>query len=113
MQIVESIDELIKKLHYTSKETSCGEIIIQEYIQGPEYSLDAVIVNRKLTPLVIANKYHYLSNPCIDERNTFFNDVPKQLGRHSRNCKQCSKGFEFEYIKHAELMQKQKLIGCV
>ena len=110
VQIVESIDELIKKLHYTSKETSCGEIIIQEYIQGPEYSLDAVIVNRKLTPLVIANKYHYLSNPCIDERNTFFNDVPKQLEEDIvETVSNAAKALNLDNtLIHAELMQETK-----
>lgn len=110
VQIVESSEELIQKLHYTSKETSCGEIIIQEYIQGPEFSLDAVIINGNLSPLVIASKYHYLGNPCIDERNTFFNDIPKQLAENIvKTVSNAAKALNLDNtLIHAELMQEMK-----
>ena len=85
VQIVSNRNDLIQNLHYTTKETVNGEVLIQEYIEGTEYSVDGVVLNNELHVLAIATKYHYANNACIDERNTFFGDI--SLSIYSRLIK--------------------------
>jgi hypothetical protein len=79
VQLVNRQDELASCIYATARETSNGRILIQEYISGPEYSVDALISSNIFYTLAVASKYHYTTNPCIDERNTFFGDIPDIL----------------------------------
>lgn len=59
-----------------------GKVLLQQFITGFEYSLDGVRINGEFFPLVCARKFHYKSNPCIDERNTFLSDIPDTVVRN-------------------------------
>ena len=71
----EAYDGIQNALAYSSQ----GKVLLQQYITGFEYSLDGVRINGEFFPLVCARKFHYKSNPCIDERNTFLSDVPESI----------------------------------
>ena len=77
--IINSKKELEINLTKSFKESKIGLVILQEFIEGREYSIDGLISNGKFFPLVCASKFHYLSNQCIDERNTFINDFEKDV----------------------------------
>lgn len=54
-------------------------VLIEEYIDGDEYSVEAFIVDGRRHNLAVTRKYHYAENDCIDERNTYLGDVPSDI----------------------------------
>jgi carbamoyl-phosphate synthase large subunit len=67
---------------YISKaynESRSKGILIEQFIEGFEYSVEAYVENGKVYNLALTKKYHYLSNDCIDIRNTFLGDVSDNL----------------------------------
>lgn len=61
------------------KESKNRGILIEEYIDGFEYSIEAYTQDGKFYNLALTKKYHYVSNDCIDERNTYLGDVSPEL----------------------------------
>lgn len=52
-------------------ESSGLGILIEQAVEGREYSVDGFVREGALTPLAIAAKTHYPGNPCLDERCDF------------------------------------------
>ncbi|WP_269623421.1 ATP-grasp domain-containing protein [Prochlorococcus marinus] len=75
VSLVTDRSSLNKSISSAFSYSRSGMILIQDFIDGVEYSVDGVVLDNKLYPLVIARKFHYSSNPCIDERNTFLDDI--------------------------------------
>ncbi len=50
-------------------------IIIERFITGFEFSVESFVKEGRVHNLTLTKKYHYDSNPCLDERNTFLGDV--------------------------------------
>lgn len=50
-------------------------VLIEEFIEGHEYSVEAYASDGKVHNLAVTRKYHYENNPCIDVRNTYLGDV--------------------------------------
>lgn len=51
-------------------------ILVEQAVEGREYSVDGFVREGALTPLAIAAKTHYSGNPCLDERCDF---LPSQF----------------------------------
>lgn len=59
---------------------ACGKgVILEEFIEGSEYSVEAYKEDGVVYNLAITKKYHYNSNDCIDVRNTFLGDISNEL----------------------------------
>lgn len=56
-------------------------LLLEEFVEGDEYSVEAFVVAGKVHNLVATKKFHYPSNPCIDFRNTFLGDIPASVER--------------------------------
>jgi carbamoyl-phosphate synthase large subunit len=54
-------------------------IIIEKYIAGFEFSVESFVKDEKVYNLTLTKKYHYNTNPCLDERNTFLGDIDPLL----------------------------------
>jgi len=67
-----SIDQAVK-------ESGGQGIIIEQFISGPEYSVESFVHEGEIHHLALAKKFHYDSNPCLDLRNTFLGDVERSL----------------------------------
>ncbi len=67
---------LIKVAFDESKERG---IMVEKFIGGFEFSVEAFVNEGKVHNLTLTKKYHYGSNPCIDERNTYLGDVDSEL----------------------------------
>jgi len=52
-----------------------GSVVVERFIDGPEYSVEAFVRDGKVNNLCVTTKYHYDENPCLDERCTFLGDV--------------------------------------
>jgi biotin carboxylase len=67
---------------YISKaysESRSKGILIEQFIEGFEYSVEAYVENGKVYNLALTKKYHCVSNDCIDIRNTYLGDVSDNL----------------------------------
>lgn len=51
-----NIDELKSKYNYSMTESRCGSVIIEEYLQGPEFSVEVMVVDGKPHVLQITDK---------------------------------------------------------
>jgi len=69
-------DGLIARAFHESKTRG---ILIEKYISGYEYSIEAYKQDNKVYNLALTKKYHYVSNDCIDERNTWLGDISPEL----------------------------------
>jgi biotin carboxylase len=54
-------------------------VLIERFIKGFEYSVEAYVQDQRIYPLALTKKYHYDSNDCIDIRNTYLGDVSQEL----------------------------------
>ncbi|MBI3308063.1 MAG: ATP-grasp domain-containing protein [Candidatus Melainabacteria bacterium] len=63
------------------KESFSRGIIIEKYIPGFEFSVESFVQDSKVYNLTLTKKYHYNTNPCLDERNTFLGDIDLNLER--------------------------------
>lgn len=54
-------------------------LLIEQFVEGFEYSVEAYVQDGKVYNLALTKKYHYLSNDCIDVRNTYLGDVSEEL----------------------------------
>jgi carbamoyl-phosphate synthase large subunit len=60
-------------------ESRSNGILIEQFVEGFEYSVEAYVQDGKVYNLALTKKYHYLSNDCIDVRNTYLGDVSEDL----------------------------------
>jgi len=67
---------LIKTAFDESKERG---VMIEKFIGGFEFSVEAFVNEGEVHNLTLTKKYHYASNPCIDERNTYLGDIDLDL----------------------------------
>ena len=104
--VVNSRKELETYLTNSFKESKIGMVLLQDFLEGREYSIDGLISKGKFYPLVCASKFHYINNQCIDERNTFINDVEEEILKKliiETEAAAKSLGFQ-ETLLHAELI---------
>lgn len=62
-----------------SAESRDRGVLLESYIEGFEYSVETFVCDSKVYDLTLTKKYHYVHNPCLDERNTFLGDVASDL----------------------------------
>jgi biotin carboxylase len=60
-------------------EAQSNGVILEEFIQGIEYSVESYKQDDTIYNLAVTKKYHYESNDCIDFRNTYLGDVSEEL----------------------------------
>jgi biotin carboxylase len=72
-----SIPKLEESQFYTTNGTV--EYLVEEYIGGYEFSVESIIVEGVIHDLLITRKYHYEKNDCLDQENTYLNDVPEEI----------------------------------
>jgi carbamoyl-phosphate synthase large subunit len=56
-------------------------VLLEEFIDGEEFSVEAFVVGGVVFNLAVTRKFHYPSNGCIDIRNTHLGDVGLDLER--------------------------------
>lgn len=77
---VSILDHRYKQMISTAfKESVDRGIVIEEYIPGFEFSVETFVKDRNIYNLTLTKKYHYNTNPCLDERNTFLGDIDPKL----------------------------------
>ena len=54
-------------------------VLLEEFIAGEEYSVESFVLDGVTSNLAVTRKSHYASNECIDERNLYLDDVPKNV----------------------------------
>ncbi len=54
-------------------------VIIEKFISGFEFSVEAFVKDGEIYNLTLTKKYHYAENPCLDERNTYLGDIDEEL----------------------------------
>jgi carbamoyl-phosphate synthase large subunit len=69
-------EEMIRKTYHESHQRG---ILIEQYIPGYEYSVEAFTENGMVHNLAVTKKYHYDSNSCLDEKNTWLGDISTEL----------------------------------
>jgi carbamoyl-phosphate synthase large subunit len=65
--------EQLERAHSSSRRAG---ILLEEYIDGDEYSVESFVLDNSTYNLAVTRKYHYSDGRCIDERNTYLDDVP-------------------------------------
>jgi biotin carboxylase len=55
------------------------EYLVEEYIGGYEFSVESIIVEGEIFDLLITRKYHYEKNDCLDQENTYLDDIPEEI----------------------------------
>src|SRR3989338_6153369 len=74
------LDHKYKQMLATAfRESIDRVIIIERYISGFEFSVESFVKDEKVYNLTLTKKYHYNTNPCLDERNTFLGDIDPLL----------------------------------
>jgi len=53
--------------------------LIEEYIDGDEYSIECFVDQNTIYTLVVTKKKHYLGNKCLDQENQYFGDISDEL----------------------------------
>jgi len=54
-------------------------VLVEHFIGGHEFSVEAYTENGSTYDLAITKKYHYIENDCIDEKNTYLGDVSAEI----------------------------------
>ncbi len=54
-------------------------VMLEQFISGFEYSVEAYTQDGVVHNLAVTKKYHYENNDCIDYRNTYLGDVSLEL----------------------------------
>ncbi len=75
-RLTKDYQNLIKTAFDESKERG---IMVEKFIGGFEFSVESFVNDSRVHNLTLTKKYHYASNPCIDERNTYLNDIDPDL----------------------------------
>lgn len=65
-----------RQLEAALQESADQRLLVEEFIEGEEYSVEGFVREGHLTNLVATKKYHYPENDCLDFRNTFLGDIP-------------------------------------
>lgn len=71
--------DIKEKVNSAFRESRNMGVLVEEFIDGFEYSVEAYTQNGITHNLALTKKYHYLENDCIDERNTYLGDVSPEL----------------------------------
>jgi biotin carboxylase len=78
-RLVDSLSESADKVRVAFAESRGKGILLEEFVDGDEYSVEAITISGRVINLAVTTKYHFSSNPCIDVRNTYLGDVPPSL----------------------------------
>jgi len=54
-------------------------VLLESFITGDEFSVEAFVVDGEVTNLAVTRKFHFPQNDCIDFRNTYLGDVSMNL----------------------------------
>ena len=54
-------------------------VLLEEFIEGDEFSVETFVVEGKVHNLAVTRKFHFPQNDCIDYRNTYLGDIPLEL----------------------------------
>lgn len=70
--IINTVDDVISNFENCCKNSSDKKsVIIEEYIDGPEFTVDGITINGKHYCLAISEKQHFKHNPSIANRLFF------------------------------------------
>ncbi len=69
-------DDLISSAYLESRSRG---VLLEKFLKGFEYSIEAYKEGDLIYNLALTKKYHYNSNDCIDERNTYLADIAPEL----------------------------------
>lgn len=63
------------------RESNFSGILIESYIEGKEFSVEAFVEQGETHNLAVTVKEHYPENPCIDRRNLYLGNVSHEIER--------------------------------
>ena len=72
------LDDLAKIQNAIAESRGKG-ILLEEFIEGDEYSVEAFVKDGLVHNLAVTKKFHYPQNDCIDFRNTYLGDIPQTI----------------------------------
>lgn len=70
------VDDILKFQDAMTESRGKG-ILLEEFIEGDEYSVEAFVKGGIVHNLAVTKKFHYPQNECIDFRNTYLGDIPQ------------------------------------
>lgn len=74
------LDHNYKQMVETAlRESDDRGILVEKHIFGFEFSVESFVKDGKVYNLTLTKKYHYDTNPCLDERNTYLGDIDSLL----------------------------------
>ncbi|MBL7810768.1 MAG: ATP-grasp domain-containing protein [Bacteroidetes bacterium] len=75
LTVQSAVDRITTAWH----ESRSRGILIEQFVEGYEFSVEAYVQDNRVYNLAITKKYHYISNDCIDVRNTYLGDISPEL----------------------------------
>ena len=109
---VESMSDIESKFGYTKSFSSNGSVIIEEFIQGEEYVVEAYTRNYATTNLMVGHRCYFNISNAMIPRSTIFVDAESASSNDENNLKANHKklvdGFGLKFgITHGEyIVQK-------
>ncbi len=79
VHIVHDDDELQKYYPLTQIASFDGSVLIEEYIDGTEYTVEGFVHNNRTYSLAISDKKHLKNNPCVANRLTYPPEIDERL----------------------------------
>jgi carbamoyl-phosphate synthase large subunit len=102
--LLKSLDEFIAHFSLAKKESADGYVLVEEYINGTEYTVESFVTSGQIHPLAISDKMHLQYNPCVAIRLTYPPEKYEEVGPALESMNKCviqSLGLFFG-ITHAE-----------
>lgn len=69
--LLKSFDEYIAHFSMAKKESGDGYVLVEEYIDGTEYTIESFVTSGRIYTLAISDKVHLQYNPCVAIRLTY------------------------------------------
>lgn len=76
---IDSKSKIAEAFHFAKSASPSGELIIEEYMEGPELSLDAVIYNGEITITGVADRIIEYPPYFVETGHTMPSHLPKEL----------------------------------
>lgn len=68
VRLVTHHDQLGTAIQHAKEHSADGLVLVEEYIDGPELTVEAISISGKCNVLAISEKDHFQSNPCVAKR---------------------------------------------
>jgi biotin carboxylase len=76
---VSTPDELAASFPLSMRESTDGSLLVEQFVDGPEVTVEAFSLDGQCTVLATSEKAHYAHNPCIARRLAYPPRLPADL----------------------------------